>query len=193
MSRCGFCLLNCHLVFFAILVATWDCRLIEQALSFKDGLNSILVAGLGLCESWLPLGYVMAHVKDLEWSPWRQEGRCFPPTHPCVLEPPFKSPRVLSSVTFGQKCHLSLALRRLARDWLSCAPAIPGSQALCSQGHRAGGKVGWRRIWGSSVSQAMLFPQHKPLGTGSLQTVGGPQTRMFWVTQDFQNFRIISL
>lgn len=138
MSRYDFCLLNRHLVFFAILVATWDCRLIEQALSFKDGLNSILVDGLGLCESWLPLGYVMAHVKDFEWSPWRQGGRCFPPTHPCVLEPSFKSPRVLSSVTFGQRCHLSFALRRLARDWLSCAPAIPGSQALCSQGHRAG-------------------------------------------------------
>lgn len=52
-------------VVLAILVATLDYRLNEQELSFKDGMNSVLVAGLGLCQSWL-LGCMMVHVKDLE-------------------------------------------------------------------------------------------------------------------------------
>ena len=69
MSRYDGCLLHRPLVTWAVLVATLDRGLMEQGLSFKNGMkgmDSILVAGLGLCQSWLPLGYVMVHVKDLE-------------------------------------------------------------------------------------------------------------------------------
>lgn len=58
-SRYDGCLLNCRLVFSAILAAALDYRLIEQGRSFKNemkGMNSMLVAGLRLCQSRLPIG-----------------------------------------------------------------------------------------------------------------------------------------
>lgn len=110
------------------------------------------------------------------WSavPGDKEGEVPPPTHPCMLEASPSPPRVLSSVTFGQMCHLSLALRHLARDCLSCAPAIPGSQAPCSQDHRAGGEVG-------SGSGARLHPKPcsahstSPEGLGHCRLYGAPR------------------
>ena len=58
-----------RLVFLAISAAALDYRLIEQGLSFKNGMrgtNSILAAGLDLCKSRLPLRSRAVHVKDLE-------------------------------------------------------------------------------------------------------------------------------
>lgn len=94
-------------------------------------------------------------LKTLNEVPGDQEGASLP-LHPLyILEASFKLPRVLSSVTFGQEGHLSLAVRNLAQDFLSRAPAIPASQPLCCQEHRAGGKVG-------SGSAACLPPQLRP-------------------------------
>lgn len=117
----------------------------------------------------------------------------FPLPHtPVVLEASFKSPRVLSSVTFGQRGHLLLALRHLARDRLSCAPAMAGSQALCSQDHRAGGKVG-------SGSEARLHPKHCSSHSTSHEVLDhcrwyvAPRQVCSWLMQDFENVRIICL
>lgn len=92
-------------------------------------------------------------LKTLNEVPGDKEGDGLPSAPSLILEASFKSPRLLSPVTFGQECHLSLALRNLARDFLSYAPATPGSQALCFQDHGAGGRV-------RSQSETCLHPKH---------------------------------
>lgn len=106
-------------------------------------------------------------LKTLNEVPGDQEGDSLPPHPPYILEASFKLPRVLSSVTFGQEGHLSLAVRNLAQDFLSCAPAIPASQPLCGQHHRAGGKVG-------RGAAACLPPQLRPSHNTARVTLDAP-------------------
>ena len=87
---------------------------------------------------------MVVRVKDLERSPWGEGGETSSlyTYTPCILEASFKPLRGLSSVTFGQACHLSLGLCNRAQNSPSRAPAILTSQPLCSKDHQAGGQVG---------------------------------------------------
>lgn len=80
------------------------------------------------------------------------------PMPPSILEASLKSLRVLSSLTFGQEGHLSLAACNLAQDFLSCGSAIPSSQPLCCQDHRAGDEVGSESE--TCLPPALPFSQH---------------------------------
>lgn len=130
------------------------------------------------------------NVKDLEWRIWGQGGRCCPHA-PSILEASLISLRVLFSLTFGQEGHLSLAVCNLAQDFLSCGSAIPSSQPLCCQDHRAGDEVGSEAE--TCLPPALPFSQHWTWGTGCLWTVCGPWVYSFRLTEDFEHVLIVHL
>lgn len=130
------------------------------------------------------------NVKDLEWSVWGQGGRCCPHA-PSILEASLISLRVLFSLTFGQEGHLSLAVCNLAQDFLSCGSAIPSSQPLCCQDHRAGDELGSEAE--TCLPPALPVSQHWMWGTGCLWTVCGPWVYSFRLTEDFEHVLIVHL
>lgn len=95
------------------------------------GTNSILAAGLVPCQSQAPLRWVTADqmLKSLN-EVFRDKGGDIVLLLPCILKASLKLRRVLSSLTFDQEGHLSLAVCNVALAFWLHSLAVPRHCAL---------------------------------------------------------------